>query len=107
MNATVCRNCKFFMPDAGWTTRKLMVRHGMCTHKSASTTDVVTGEVTFREARLVRKSDVDGGTCGPDGRLFEKEPNEVAKVVRELDWGGRALVSAVGTLAILCVLRCW
>lgn len=50
-------------------------------HPNSRTIDIVTGQVTYEKANEMRQDREN--TCGQSAILYEKEPNEFAKLWRE------------------------
>ena len=73
-NTKVCSDCKFFVPN------HLERPNGYCRHGKSTTIDIVTGDLYHKYAYKMR---IDKDMCGPDGRHYEKENNEIARIVRD------------------------
>lgn len=69
MAAPLCKNCVHYKPYKYSSFESIS---GEC--KKAGTVNLVTGEETYSYASEVRRKE-----CGPEGRLYEPEPNLLVK----------------------------
>ena len=84
MSAPICRDCKFFQPDTRkYYTRKDALHYGRCTHSNGSYTNIVSGEVTYQLASVMRDSSYTD-VCGKDAQFFEKNNDTYEKYIREV-----------------------
>ena len=70
MAAPLCKDCVHYKP---YKYSNFVSSSADCT-KVMTTSDLITGDVTYSSASEVRRRQ-----CGPEGRLFEPEPNLLVK----------------------------
>ena len=80
-NNNICRNCKHFRPNNTWTPMNNNIKYGICMYPTHSTTDVVTGRVSYEKAEAMRS---DPDACGVQGVWYEMERNDAKRIEREL-----------------------
>ena len=68
--AKVCSNCKYFSPDVECYYIDERFKFGLCTHKSSEKVDIITGDVDYKRASLMRTYKTH---CGPDAQFYEAD----------------------------------
>lgn len=76
----ICNDCVHFRHDKTFIAKKYCVSNGFCTHPESATIDVVSGDITYQRASIMRYKD----TCGFEGKLYEKEKNQFTLLIKQL-----------------------
>lgn len=78
----ICRDCKYFKPDTKrWFLKEYAIQYGLCTHKSTTYTNYISGKIIYYEAKEMRDNyDI----CGKNAKLYVENPNIISKYVAEI-----------------------